>query len=252
MKALLYFLTCALLFNSLASSAQGYSAWSGDRSSFNLWNQWSVGLDAGLTSYFGDLSQFDQNPMKKFTKESHPALAFSLTKTWRNMDVSGELMYGGLQSDYKENHVFKTQIFEYNIQFGLHLLDWVAPHNSFRFELKPYAGIGQFIFNTIQYGSDEGQISEQSISKGLPEFVYFVGGRYDYELTNRINVSLNISVRQAQNDKLDNYVAGNNFDYYTFTSVGFRYSLNDVGLALGKHRLHRIQNRMKYSQYRKL
>ena len=248
MKAFNYTLTVALIFLTLTSSAKDKNGWSGEYTAFRLWDQWSVKLEVGLTSYFGDLSQYDLQILPKLTQESHTAFAATFTKTWRNYDLSGQIMYGGFKSDYKPGYNFKTRLFEYNFQVGVHLLDILAPYNNLPFEIKPYVGAGQFVFNTIQYGNTENGVNEHSVATGTPEFVYFFGGCVDYKVSNRIDITVNLSVRQAQNDKLDNYIKGNNPDYYTFTSVGIRYAIEDIGAIFRKHRMHREQIGMRYNE----
>jgi len=245
MRAFNYTLTMILICLTLTSTAKDKNGWSGEYTTFKLWDHWSANFEVGLTSYFGDLSQYDLQLVPKLTRESHFAYAGSLTKTWYNCDLSGQLMYGGFKSDYKAGHVFKTRVIEYNVQFGIHLLGILAPSNLLPFEIKPYVGVGQFVFNTFQYGSTENEAYKRLSASGTPEFVYFFGGRFEYSISNRVNVCLNLSVRQAQNDKLDNYVHGNSPDYYTFTSVGVNYAIEDIGALFRKHRMHRQQTALR-------
>ena len=52
----------------------------GGQSKQIFWYNWSAQLNLGLTSYFGDLSQYDTDVTGKLTKESRPAISLRLGK----------------------------------------------------------------------------------------------------------------------------------------------------------------------------
>jgi len=47
-----------------------------------FWNNWSINVNAGLTSYFGDLSYYDSDVIEKLSSESGIAYGTYLFYIW--------------------------------------------------------------------------------------------------------------------------------------------------------------------------
>ena len=156
--------------------------WCGPRERV-LFQNWTVNSSIGFTSYFGDLSQYDLSPINKLSFESKPAYGIKLTKYIRNVfGISGQLIYGGFKSDYKPQHTFETRLLEYSLQAGLDIINLIFPRNSLKFGLEAYVGTGQFLFQTSLRTVNDGLQSSNTISTGVPEFIYFFGGELYYTI----------------------------------------------------------------------
>jgi hypothetical protein len=194
-----------------------------------FWYNWSVDLNAGLTTYYGDLSQYDLSVLNKLLYESKPAFGLKVTKHIKHkFGLSGQLIYGGFKSDYKPGHVFETRLFEYNVQASADVLNLFNNDNKRDFGLTVYVGAGQFLFRTTGIkgiGEDETTRIQNS---GVPEFVYFFGSSYYHKISQRFNLTVDLSIRQAQNDNLDNYIAHGDFDYYSYLSVGISFLIDNL------------------------
>ncbi|GAB4313487.1 MAG: hypothetical protein Kow00127_04570 [Bacteroidales bacterium] len=200
-------------------------AWGGAAKE-GFWNNWSFNANAGLTSFFGDLSVYDSDIMGKLTQESGMAASGILTKHFNDrFAMSGQLLYGSLKGAHNSRS-FESSFVEYNFHGRINLVGVVWPDNLSPIKLDLYAGIGQFLFNTTSIiQSDEGtEVSQENT--GTPEFVYFFGSGLSYSVGDRLAFTADIALRQAQNDKLDDFKKNDNYDYYTHISVGITYKIH--------------------------
>jgi len=202
--------------------------WQGRKESI-LWQNWSVNLNVGFTSYFGDLSQYDLEGVNKLMYESKPSYSVKFTKYIRDIfGISGQVIYGGFGSDYRPEHSFETRLVEYSLQAGIEVFGLLFPQKSTSYGLEVYVGTGQFLFRTTKFTDFDNQQASGSYTTGVPEFVYFFGGGLFFNVSERIRITTDLSIRQAQNDNIDKYLANGNFDYYSLLSFGITYSLGKI------------------------
>ncbi len=86
-------------------------------------------------------------------------------------------------------------------------------------------GIGHLFFKTITNIEDGIQTKEKVHQANVPEFIYFFGGSAYYNISNRFRFTVDLALKKIQNDRLDDYVHGDNFDYYSYFSFGFTYCI---------------------------
>lgn len=222
MKRTKFLIVGVLLFSVQHSYSSGPDEWTGPKESILLSN-WSVNLNMGFTSYFGDLSQYDLNATNKLIYESKAAYGLKLTKQIKSFGISGSVLYGGFKSDYKPEHTFETRMVEYSGQVGFNLASLIYPRKILKYGLEFYVGFGQFIFNTSVDGLQDGQQVPDAYSTGVPEFVYFFGTELFVNVSDHFKFTTNLSIRQAQNDNVDKYIAHGDFDYYSLLNCGISY-----------------------------
>jgi len=211
----------AFIFFSLVSYPQ---QWTGNQNAY-YWNMWSVNAQAGISSYYGDLSIYDHQINEKIKNESGPSFSLGVTKYFnRALSATGQILYGGLEAT-KNDVSFEADILEYNLSLRLDVLNLFNPLISNRYGVIGFAGLGQFLFTTNKYEYIEGNMENFNHSTRVPEFVYFAGGEIYYNFNNNLGISANLSIRQCQNDKIDNVVKNLDFDYYSVFSVGVTYYL---------------------------
>jgi hypothetical protein len=202
------------------ASAQGW----GGRRKPGFWDNWSFNANFGLTSFFGDLSIYDTEVMEKLSQESGPALGGILTKHFsRKFGVSGMLMYGSLKGENNSGQSFEASFVEYNIHARTNFINLFSPDNISKFGIEGYAGIGQFLFQTTKWDTRENEVQESVHSTGIPEFVYFFGLGMSYKVSDKIGITMDMAMRQAQNDKLDDFNKNDNNDYYSYLNMGVTY-----------------------------
>lgn len=188
---------------------------------------WTVNLSFGCTSYFGDLSQYDQYALQKLMLESKPAAGLKVTKYFHPVfGLSGQLIYGGFKSDYRPQHAFETRLLEYSLLASLDVWKLIFSKRSFHYGLEAYLGAGQFMFQSTAYMNVDGVQEAAPFKNGTPEFVYFFGGSLYYNLNHQFRITTDLAIRQAQNDNVDKYISGDDFDYYSWFSIGVTYLIN--------------------------
>ena len=212
---------CAVMI--LAPVISFTQEWGGEKPN-GFWDHWAVNVNAGFTSYFGDLSYYDSDIFGKLSNESGPAMGLLITKYFdKKFGISGQLLYGNLKGGDNKTRAFETNLIEYNIQARLDFIRIILPHRNPKFGLEGFAGLGQMWFKSTQYEYDEGKAISNTHQSQVPEFVYFAGLGMHYHVAESIAITSSISLRQLQNDKLDNLVKNDNNDYYSYFNIGFTY-----------------------------
>lgn len=197
--------------------------WGGEKPN-GFWDHWSVNANAGLTSYFGDLSYHDTDITGKLSNESGSAGGFLITKHISKMfGLSGQLLFGNLKGGDNKSTSFETKIVEYNLQIKLDFIRLFMPERNPKFGIEGFAGIGQMWFKSTQYKYNVDNPTSQTHNSRVPELVYFVGAGMHYHFVEGFAITSSISLRQLQNDKLDNLVKNSNNDYYSYISIGLTY-----------------------------
>ncbi len=242
MKAKILHLATSILIFGIFISYSGYSqAWGGTQINGLLTN-WTVNINAGFTSYFGDLSLHDLNIGAKLEKESGSAFGLIITKNiFRDaIGLSGQLIAGNLQGR-KDEISFSAKLLEYNLHARIDFVDLWMLRKNHAMGVVGFAGIGQFIFETKKVESNEGFDLTYDHASRVPEFVFFFGGGVYYKLNSNIGITADLALRQCQNDRLDDYVKNDDFDYYSYLSVGVSYYINSIKRAPLKNKA-RIAN----------
>jgi len=199
--------------------------WGGEKPTA-LFSKWSINFSGGFTSYFGDLSLHDLDIGAKLTRESGNAFSIIVTKNiWGDaFGLSGQILTGKLEGR-KQNISFKADLFEYNLHARIDFLEIISRQKSKPFGLVGYAGVGQFLFKTRKVIVDEGIVRNFIHDDRTPEFVFFFGGGIYYKIKESFSITADVALRQCQNDRLDDYVKNNDFDYYSYISIGISYHI---------------------------
>jgi len=190
---------------------------------------WSVNINGGVTSYFGDLSLNDLNIGTKIKQESGPAMSIILTRNiYRDaIGLSGQVLAGKIEGR-KDDISFSSELIEYNLHARIDFVRLFMSGKYNAFGVVGYAGGGHFIFSTEKVETNDGALKTSKQDTEVPEFVIFFGGGIYYKLNSNFGITADLSLRQCQNDRLDDYVKNDNYDYYTYLSVGISYYINTV------------------------
>ena len=221
--------------------------WKKDRAQKELWNVWAINVNAGYTSFYGDLSSHDGNYIEKLHYESGPAIGIVITKHFdRLFAISGQIISGKLKGAYG-NTSFKSEILEYNLHLRLNLVNLFAARNSHKFGIVFFGGLGNFIFNTTQIITSEGTVEEISNQSRVPELVYFTGGEIYIKLSENFSISSELSIRKCKNDMVDGKSINDNDDYYSYLNIGITYYLGcfKKGPIRNKSRIAHSDKRLK-------
>jgi len=195
------------------------------------WHLWEFNIHSGFTSFYGDISSFDDNYYQKMVHESGPAAGVTLTKHFgRLIGVTGQMLYGKLHG-VKNSTSFDSKLLEYNLHLKFNVFNLIKPDNKGNIGINLQTGLGQFLFNSIKTTYLEGEVEEISHGSRVPEFVYFAGCGLFYRSEANFGITLDFGIRQCENDWLDVTFINGNFDYYTYTSVGFSYYLQNFKIS---------------------
>jgi len=223
------------VFLPLASFNQVYTS----SKSNNSLKNWAFEGQAGLFSYFGDLSIYDGDIANKIMKESGPAFGISATKYLGKFSaVSGELISGQVRAE-KDSISFESNIIEYNVQVQFDIIKLFFFDSKSNVSILLLGGIGNVLFNSNKHSNTE----NENYTTRVPEFIYFFGGRIEYHASNIIKIGIGISIKQLQNDKLDVTNKNSDYDYYSYTNIGVAYKLNHATQRRGGKKLNSIKKR---------
>jgi hypothetical protein len=228
-KSIKYFVVLFLIAGMSAPQLSFGQAWGGRKTKASFWDNWAINLNGGLTSFYGDLSTFDSEIIDKLMKESGPAFGGILSKyiLSNKIGFSGQLLYGNLQGANTNNTFsFEASFIEYNFHSRFNLVNLISRRYNPKFGFELYGGIGQFIFQATRYDSELVQIGNENT--GTPEFVYFFGAGISYKVIDKLAITVDMAMRQAQNDKLDDFIKNDNFDYYSYINIGVTYHIESI------------------------
>jgi hypothetical protein len=189
-------------------------------------HQLKLNLNGGIASNFGDLSIYDLNPDSKILTESGPG--FGIIGTWyvnHIFGISGQLLEANIKSA-KDNVSFRTRIMEYNIHGRINFMNLFQPYHNPKFGFEGYAGIGQFFYTVIKFSETESQTEKTIYPVKVPEFVYFFGCGISYKISKYLSATADLAIRQCQTDRLDEVVRNNDFDYYSYLSLGLTLDIS--------------------------
>lgn len=221
--------------------------WKKDRTQKEQWNVWAINVNAGYTSFYGDLSSHDGNYIKKLHYESGPAMSILVTKHFdRLFAISGQIISGKLKGAYG-NTSFKSEILEYNLHLRLNLINLFTPYNNHKFGIVFIGGLGNFLFNTTQTITSEGKVEEVTNQSRVPELVYFTGGEIFVKIAENFSISSELSIRKCKNDMVDGIAINDNDDYYSYLNFGITYYLGRFkkGPIRNKARIAHSEKRLK-------
>lgn len=193
-----------------------------------LKNQWDINVNAGLASFYGDISSYDNNYIGKLKYESGFATSIIVTKRFSDVfGISGQVLTGKTIGR-KNNITIQTRILEYNMHLRIDLVQLFTNNSKSRLKIDAYCGIGNFIFESVREEFVEGEQMITEHSARVPEFLFILGSGLSYDLSQKISINSEISIKQCQNDKVDILVAGVDYDYYSYLSFGITYHIRSL------------------------
>ena len=216
-----------------------------------IWKIWTVEANAGLLSFYGDLSSYDANYINKLEFESLPAFSLNLSKHFNRLfGISGQLLMGRLKGT-NDNTSFEANLIEYNLNAKLNLFNLFYPNNKGKFGITAQAGVGQFLFSSEKTVFFEGNDKITKHEARVPEFEYFIGAGSFFKTSDRFGISLDVSLHQCQNDMIDIVTKSNDYDYYTYLSIGVTYYLERIkkGPVKNKARVAHNNSKLKHLNF---
>lgn len=188
---------------------------------------WSVNANVGRTSFFGDVSMYDEQFNEKMTKEGSWACGFGVARQINFVfALEGQALFGKLSGSNSLSE-FESNINEYSLQITTDLVNLLIPVN--KASLHPYlkVGMGQFNFNTrLRYYDPN--VKDLTVTSQVPEFVYLFGAGAFYILSDSFDANIEFMGRRMSNDRLDGTPDKEDKDFYSYLSVGMVYKINNM------------------------
>ncbi|MBN1339681.1 MAG: hypothetical protein JXA03_10180 [Bacteroidales bacterium] len=221
-KIFLYFLIVFLAIP-FFSAAQYWG--SKKKYKFSLWDGWAFNANFGKSSFYGDVSIYDDNFSEKLSKESDWAYGIAVRKEINPViSIGPQILFAKLKGENARAY-FEGEIIEYNFNAAINVVNLLIPSNDARFYLLGVVGAGQFLFSSKKVVLDPGVEEEVKEDTGVPEFVYMFGAEGAFRLTENIDLMAGIVLRQARNDKIDVTTNKDDWDYYSYLMGGITYNL---------------------------
>ncbi|GAB4312130.1 MAG: hypothetical protein Kow00127_02530 [Bacteroidales bacterium] len=189
-------------------------------------DNWALQMNIGQTSYYGDLSTYDRNFAGKLEYESGLGIGIAAHKQLGKVfSLSGQIIGGSLNGQ-KNEFKMKSRLLEYNLHLKMDLVQLLAYRQPSKLGVNFIAGVGNFLFDTDLTEYYEGGEKTTNSKSRVPEFVWLLGGDIFYNISDNTYLSLEMTIKRFQNDKIDAVVAGTEYDYYSFFSIGIGYRIN--------------------------
>ncbi len=202
--------------------------------SFDWQKNFTLSLNSGAASFYGDLSVYDRQPFKKLTNESDFAIGISIghqLSSVLTMNIS--YIDGRLKGTNDElKHYFNSDFQEASIASHISISQMMFPHRTGRAEVYSTTGIGLMRFHSIERHilNNNNNVEQESniateIKSETP--VIKLGLGCNYEVSNHLNLSTELGFRVTGNDMIDAHEGSTGIkDYYSIFSVGIAYVFN--------------------------
>lgn len=194
---------------------------------FNLWTDWNFNVNFGQTSFYGDVSLYDDNFSEKLSKESDWAYGVIVRKEINPVMAFGVQVLSGKLKGENKRAFFEGEILEYNLNGTINVVNLLLPYNNSPFFLYGVVGIGQFLFNSKKVLVNTPTQEIETEDTGVPEFVYMFGSEGVFRINHFLDINAGIVLRQARNDKIDVTKNKDDWDYYSYLFAGVTYNLRD-------------------------
>lgn len=199
----------------------------------DLKRNWSVQWNMGAGLYFGDLSQYDNDPLNKIFKESKLSSSLVISNKFISfLALQGRFIFNQYQTS---NEIFnrKLQGYSYvigtNLQFDL--VNFMAFPNEPHPDIYVYLlfGIGTTKMCPKIYNLESGdQIELNTIQKKMEFMIYYGLGANVY-LYKNWDLTLETIIQNIGTDKLDGIIVGQPDDFLIYTSIGIKYNFPYLG-----------------------
>lgn len=206
---------------------------------YDIRDNWYLGPQVGLVSFFGDLSVHDFDPLRKLTDESDFGLGFMAGKSInRLMDARINYIYGNMKgSNPGLDMNFKSKFNEVSFGLTISLSRLILPFRISKIDLIAIAGIGYINYRSIKYKlsngtylSSEGYTEEKKpIGRASSSLTIPVGVELSYRINRNWVASGGFSFRLYYQDLLDSQIGSTGInDRYSVASVGLSHIFNPI------------------------
>lgn len=145
------------------------------------------------------------------------------------LGIKANLGFGGLNGEYANHEIHKSNYFDGNINLTVNLTDIILGYNPDRkFSLVPHIGIGQVRYRVKLNDANGQQIHESGYSKRDGREVIAtipMGVELNYIINPSWRVHLDFTANYADGDRLDGVASGEHNDWFSTLNLGASYRL---------------------------
>ena len=194
---------------------------------FEWTKNWGVNLNMGATSFFGDVSLYDDDYADKLKKESSIGYGIIISRRINPLfNLELQFLKGKLKGKNSKSQ-FEADVLEYTFNTTLNIVNLLLPDNEGRFFLYAKMGLGQFRFSSrLTYKDPEKE--DRIVDTGVPEFVFLLGTGAYYSLSPSFSFNAEVNGRMTNNDQIDGTKNKKDKDYYSYISLGITYNINNA------------------------
>ncbi len=247
------FLFLIIILLPLFLGAQYYNK---QKQNFGFSDGWSVDLNIGLTSFFGDLSVFDFDILKKFSKESKLGAGIIFAKGISPVvTFNTQLLYGSLTGTKKSSNIyFNCNIFEGSLNLQINFSQIISPRNSRRkINIFGNFGTGLVSIRSKLYDlTTDSLIHSFGFGRKTIESILQFGFKINYVVNDQYDLNFTFTNRRVDTDKLDSQAGNENKDFYSYISVGVTYKFKSYNKRSFKYRKSKKPFKRKFPKKKRL
>ena len=192
---------------------------------------WSVNLNIGVTSFFGDLSVFDFNIVKKISNESKFGGGIILGKEISPViSFNSQFLYGDLKGTKESSNIyFKANIIEGSLNGQINITQIIFPRNKYRkINIFGNWGIGLVSIKSKLFDLKTDSLMHSfGYGRNTIESILPIGFKLSYRISELYDLVFNFSNRRVDTDKLDSQTGNDNRDFYSYVSIGITYKFQN-------------------------
>lgn len=233
--------------------AQYYNAYN---KKYGFRDGWSVNFNIGVTSFFGDLSVFDFDIVKKLSEESNFGGGIIFAKEISPViSFNTQFLYGGLKGTKESSNIyFKANIIEGSLNVQINIIQIILPRNKDR-KINVFGnfGIGLVSIKSKLFDlKTDSLIHSFGFGRKTIESILPFGFKINYRINELFDLDFNFSNRRVDTDKLDSQPGNNNKDFYSYMSIGITYKFQNYNKSRFTYKKPKKPFKRKYPQKKKL
>lgn len=208
-------------------------------------NNWLISGNAGLVSFFGDLSIYDDQADKKLTEESHTAFGISAGKQISPLIIiSLDYLHGSMKGSRPSfEYYFENEFNEWMLYLDFNLWQLILNKPDSRFKVFGKTGAGIIGYKTTKRHLTSNLIVEENVPENNAiagevntSPIISAGFGLHYALTGKWIVKSEFVGRLTRTDALDGHKGSTEVnDRYSFISLGLTYVINPRGSSYKRY-----------------
>jgi len=218
------------------ASAQRSRLMTNDQSAFvkAISSNWSVAIDAGASSYYGDMSQFDFDYIYKLQNETGLGNSITLSNKFMPfLSLQAKMIWGRFRSEYEgNNRRLEGSTTQMTLALAVDFVSLFSYPNKMSQDIPiyPYAilGYGMCMINSKLYNLENGRriLTTSYQRDGVNETALTFGLGLNMFLAGDLDFTAEFYYNRLHSDKLDVRVSNNPNDYYVYLGFGLKYNIN--------------------------